>query len=207
MKILIVQNRKGIGDLIIYLPFIEALAKKHSTQVYILVKENSKALEIMYKNKYIKEIIILDRDNKNNNGSHDGIYGTFRLIQKLKKYNFEKVFIFNSSLRFYLIAKLSFIKKIYQYPLFFKKNQNITETAQKFLKKELDIYVDSNPQISVDTNEINTVRHKNNILKDEKNILLGIGGSGNTKRIPATTFLKFMEYCNKEYKCRFFSNR
>ena len=27
MKILIIQNRKGIGDLIIFLPFIEALAK------------------------------------------------------------------------------------------------------------------------------------------------------------------------------------
>ena len=137
MKILIVQNRKGIGDLIIYLPFIEALAKKHSTQVYILVKENSKALEIMYKNKYIKEIIILDRDNKNNNGSHDGIYGTFRLIQKLKKYNFEKVFIFNSSLRFYLIAKLSFIKKIYQYPLFFKKTKILPKRHKNFSKKNL----------------------------------------------------------------------
>ncbi len=204
MKILIIQNRKGIGDLIIYLPFIEALAKKYSTQVYILVKENSKALEIMDKNKYIKEIIILDRDNKNNNGSHDGIFGTFRLIQKLKRYSFEKVFIFNSSLRFYLISKLSYIKKIYQYPLFFKKNQNITETAKKFLKKELDIDVDSNPQISVDTSEVNIIKHNNNILKDEKNILLGIGGSGDTKRIPASTFLKFMEYCNKKYKCRFF---
>ena len=42
MKILIVQNRKGIGDLIIFLPFIEALAKKFTTQVYLLVKENSK---------------------------------------------------------------------------------------------------------------------------------------------------------------------
>ena len=64
MKILIVQNRKGIGDLIIFLPFIEALAKKFSTKVYLLVKENSKALEIIGNNKYVKEIIILDRDNK-----------------------------------------------------------------------------------------------------------------------------------------------
>ena len=46
MKILIVQNKKGIGDLIIFLPFIEALAKKFETQVYLLVKENSKALDL-----------------------------------------------------------------------------------------------------------------------------------------------------------------
>ena len=84
MKILIVQNKKGIGDLIIFLPFIEALAKKFETQVYLLVKENSKALDIVEDNKYIKEIIVLDRDNKSNDGVHEGVFGTFRLIKKLK---------------------------------------------------------------------------------------------------------------------------
>ena len=29
MKILIIQNRKGIGDMVIFLPFIEAIAKKY----------------------------------------------------------------------------------------------------------------------------------------------------------------------------------
>ena len=36
----------------------------------------------------------------------------------------EKVFIFNSSLRFNIIARLSGIKKIYQYPLFKKNKQH-----------------------------------------------------------------------------------
>ena len=31
-KSLIIQNRKGIGDLVIFLPFIEAIAKKFSTK-------------------------------------------------------------------------------------------------------------------------------------------------------------------------------
>ena len=75
MKILIVQNKKGIGDLIIFLPFIEALAKKFETQVYLLVKENSKALDIVEDNKYIKEIIVLDRDNQSNDGIHEGVFG------------------------------------------------------------------------------------------------------------------------------------
>ena len=66
MKILIVQNRKGIGDLIIFLPFIEALAKKFSTKVYLLVKENSKALEIIGNNKYVKSKIEYNfKDNTN----------------------------------------------------------------------------------------------------------------------------------------------
>ena len=204
MKILIVQNKKGIGDLIIFLPFIEALAKKFETQVYLLVKENSKALDIVEDNKYIKEIIVLDRDNQSNDGIHEGVFGTFRLIKNLKKYKFDKIFIFNSSLRFNLIAKLCYIKDIYQYPLFFKKNQNITLAAQKLLESKMGIKVKSDPQILVDEKKVNSVKISNNISSNEKNILLGIGGSGSTKRIPAMTFLKFMDYCNENYKCRFF---
>ena len=204
MKILIVQNKKGIGDLIIFLPFIEALAKKFETQVYLLVKENSKALDIVEDNKYIKEIIVLDRDNQSNDGIHEGVFGTFRLIKNLKKYKFDKIFIFNSSLRFNLIAKLCCIKDIYQYPLFFKKNQNITLAAKKLLESKMGIKVKSDPQILVDEKKINSVKISNNISSNEKNILLGIGGSGSTKRIPAITFLKFMDFCDKNYKCRFF---
>ncbi len=204
MKILIVQNKKGIGDLIIFLPFIEALAKKFETQVYLLVKENSKALDIVEDNKYIKEIIVLDRDNQSNNGIHEGVFGTLRLIKKLKQYKFDKIFIFNSSLRFNLIAKLCYIKDIYQYPLFFKKNQNITLAAQKFLESKMGIKVKSDPQILVDEKKVNSVKFSNNISSNEKNILLGIGGSGSTKRIPAITFLKFMNFCDENYKCRFF---
>ena len=204
MKILIVQNKEGIGDLIIFLPFIEALAKKFETQVYLLVKENSKALDIVEDNKYIKEIIVLDRDNQSNDGIHEGVLGTFRLIKNLKKYKFDKIFIFNSSLRFNLIAKLCYIKDIYQYPLFFKKNQNITLAAQKLLESKMGIKVKSDPQILVDEKKVNSVKFSNNISSNEKNILLGIGGSGSTKRIPAITFLKFMNFCDENYKCRFF---
>ena len=114
MKILTVQNRMGIGDMVIFLPFIEAISKKFSTPVSILVKENSKASQFLENNKYIDKIIILDRDN-NKKGSHDGIRGFLKLINKLKEYNYDKVFIFNSSIRFNLISRLSGIKEIYQY--------------------------------------------------------------------------------------------
>ena len=67
MKILTIQNRKGIGDMEIFLPFIEAIAKKFSTSVSILAKENSKASQFLNNNKNISEIIILDRDNKDRN--------------------------------------------------------------------------------------------------------------------------------------------
>ena len=51
MKILAIQNRMGIGDMVIFLPFIEAISKKYQTPISILVKENSKAKEYLIKNK------------------------------------------------------------------------------------------------------------------------------------------------------------
>ena len=203
MKILTVQNRMGIGDMIIFLPFIEAIAKKFNTQVYLLVKENSQSSEYLKNNKYIKDIIILDRDNKNKKGKHDGIMGSLKLIRNLRKFNFEKIFIFNSSLRYNLIAKFSSIKEVYQYPLFKKKNQHIIHAAKDFLRNKLNIKVDSNPNIFLDDQAVKNNRQKN-FSNNYKNILLGIGGSGETKRIPAEIFLKFMELCEKNYKCKFF---
>ena len=43
MKILAVQNRMGIGDMVIFLPFIEAISKKYKSPVSLLVKKSSKA--------------------------------------------------------------------------------------------------------------------------------------------------------------------
>ena len=47
MRILAVQNRMGIGDMVIFLPFIEAISKKFDTPVSILVKESSKAIQFL----------------------------------------------------------------------------------------------------------------------------------------------------------------
>ena len=202
MKILAIQNRMGIGDMVIFLPFIEAISKKFNSPVSILVKENSKALEYLEKNKYIEKILILERGN--NNSHHGGIIGSFNLTKDLKKYSFEKVFIFNSSLRFHLICKIAGIKEIFQYPLFQKKQQHLINTAQNFIKKELDMDIDSNPIIELENSLIENAKNKYNISSDQINILLGIGGSGPTKRIPAYKFLNFMKMSIKENDCKFF---
>ena len=202
MKILAIQNRMGIGDMVIFLPFIEAIAKKYETSVSILVKENSKASQFLKNIKYIDNIIILERNNKD--GRHDGFLGSIHLINDLKKFNFEKVFIFNSSLRFNLISRLARINKIYQYPLFKKKNQHIIYAAQDFLNSKLNLNVESNPEIELDDLLVKNSKNKYNININQINILLGIGGSGPTKRIPAEKFIKFMEMIIKEYDCKFF---
>jgi heptosyltransferase-2 len=74
MKILAVQNRKGIGDTVIFLPFIKAISDKYSTPIDILVRENSKAEQFLMDTKYINNIHILAR-NDLSNGKHDGLFG------------------------------------------------------------------------------------------------------------------------------------
>ena len=47
MKILAVQNRMGIGDTVIFLPFIEAISRKFNTPVSLLVKKSSKIYQVI----------------------------------------------------------------------------------------------------------------------------------------------------------------
>ena len=56
MRILTVQNRMGIGDMVIFLPFIEAISKNFGFPISILVKENSKAIQFLKENKNINQI-------------------------------------------------------------------------------------------------------------------------------------------------------
>ena len=152
----------------------------------------------------IDKIITLERDDKNKTGRHYGLKGILNLASDIKKYNFDKVFIFNSSLRFKLISKLSGIKNIYQYPLFEKKYQHVIHAAQNFLKKKLDLSVESNPKIKINDQDSNNSLKKFNIRKDQTNIVLGIGGSGPTKRIPSNIFLDVIEKLTQIKKCKFF---
>ena len=46
MKILAIQNRMGIGDTVIFLPYIKAISKKYNTPVNILVKKTQRQINI-----------------------------------------------------------------------------------------------------------------------------------------------------------------
>ena len=199
MKILAVQNRMGIGDTVIFLPFIKAVSKKFNTPISLLVKESSKADQFLNQTNYIDKILILETNKK-----HDGFLGSLNLIKDIRKHNFDKIIIFNSSLRFNLIAKFSGIPNVYQYSLFQKNKQHITETPKEFLKNKFDIMVKDDPEVQIEDSLISQSIEKFQINKDEVNVLLGIGGSGPTKRIPANIFLSVIEKILKVKKCKFF---
>ena len=204
MKILVIQNKMGIGDMVIYLPFIGAISKKFNIPVSILVKESSKAEQFLKDSNIIDKIIILERNNKLKNGRHEGLAGSYNLVMDLKQHGFDKVFIFNSSLRFNLIARIAGIKDIFQYSLLQKKDQHVIDTAKQFLKTNLGLNVESDSEILINNQSVQEMRSKYKINNHEKNILLGIGGSGPTKRIPAIIFVKLMSLITQKYKCKFF---
>jgi heptosyltransferase-2 len=89
MKILAVQNRMGIGDTVIFLPFIEIISRKFNTPVSLLVKKSSKADQYIKQTDYLDKLIFLERNNKKNE-RHNGIIGSIRLAKELKKMNLIK---------------------------------------------------------------------------------------------------------------------
>jgi heptosyltransferase II len=200
MKVLVIQPKIGMGDMVIYLPYIHAISQKYQTSVSILVKENSRANELLVDDEHINEIIILDRC-KINTGSHDGISGFFKLSKELKKYQFDKVFIYSGSLRYLLISKLAGIKSICQYPLFRKKD-NIVTSAKIFTENELNTIVTTQPSLNLNKKKFEEA--KRNFSENFKHICLGISASGPTKRWDSKNFIKLCKRINDKIPSKFY---
>jgi len=200
MKVLVIQPKIGMGDMVIYLPYIHAISKKYQIPVSILVKENSRANQLLADDKYVDEIIILDR-SKNNIGTHDGTLGFLKLSKDLKKRHFNKVFIFNGSLRYLLISKLAGIKSISQYPLFRKKD-NIVTSAKIFTENELNTIVSTQPILNLNKEKIKKV--KKSFSEKFKHICLGISASGPTKRWDIKNFIKLCVRINEKIPSKFY---
>ena len=188
MKILCINVRKGIGDQIIFLPYLHAISKKFKVPVSLLAKENSKARELFYEDKLIDEVIDLKKNM-------DGVMGILRLSKEIKSKGFDKIFIFNSSLRYNIVSRLAGIKSIYQYPLFRRKD-NIVLSAKIFTEDVLNEVVSTEPNLTVKNNEY--------LDKEFKHIGLGISASGPTKRWDVNNYIKLAEKINKKTKCKFY---
>ena len=178
MQILIIQPKIGMGDMIIYLPYIHAISKKYKKSVSLLVKDNSRAKELLADDNHINEIITLKKEM-------DGLSGILKLSKELKKRNFDRVFIFNSSLRYNLIARLADIKSIYQYPLFRSKD-NIVHSAKIFTEDIIGEAVSTEPNLIIKKRE-------NNLDKNIKHICLGLSASGYTKRWNVNNYIKITQ--------------
>ena len=200
MKVLVIQPKIGMGDMVIYLPYIHAISKKYRTPVSVLVKENTRADQLLSEDKHIREIILLNR-TKNNSGIHDGLSGFFKLSEELKLKKFDKVFIFNSSIRYLLISKLAGIKNISQYPLFRKKD-NIVTSAKIFTENELGEIVSTQPRLNINEDKVNNIKQR--FSKEFKHICVGISASGHTKRWDIKNFVKLCISINAKTPSKFY---
>lgn len=201
MKIICIQQRPGIGDLILFSGFMRSIASKYNCPVSILIKTNTKADQILKNDKDFDQIIYIDR-NSNKTGSHDGL-GFFSLVREIKKHKFDKAFIFNSSLRYRLLAILSGIKEIHQYTLGLKKD-NVINSAKELTEKVLKEKVSTEPIINVDQNLVNAAKTKYDISKELKNIVLAPSASGKDKRYFTDRFITICEKLNKIKPCKFY---
>ena len=199
--VVIFFEQSGVGDTIIYTNYLTEFANKYGP-VTLLVKKSSRADQLFKYDESVKKIIFLDRGK--NGGKHAGFKGAFTLSKEIKNSgNYEAAFLFSSSLRYRLIFSLAGIQKIYQYPLLQKKDDVIL-SAKLFTEKCLNKIISTESRIKIPTNLIEKAKNKYNIDSNSTNIVIGGGGSGDTKIWPSKNFLGLCEKLQEQYPCRFF---
>tara|TARA_B100000579_G_C22695376_1_gene787136 strand:+ start:35 stop:982 length:948 start_codon:yes stop_codon:yes gene_type:complete len=195
MKVLVIQTRYGIGDMLMFLPYLKAISQKTGVKISILAKETSKANELFKDENFLDEVIKLDSTN-------DKISGFSKLTKEIKNKNFDKVFIFNGSVRYRLLALFSGIKEIYQYPFFISKDV-MFQTAKVFTENYVNKVLSTKPKLNLNPKTVDEAKKKFNITSEVKNIVLGISASGPTKRWDIENYINLAIKLNKIRNCKF----
>jgi len=194
-KALVIIKSMGIGDLSILISNIHAISKKIDSPVTVLAQKNTRAQSILRHDPHIEEVIEFDEKE---------IKGFFNIIKKIKPKKFDQSYIFSDSMRFYLIAQMSGIKRNFHYKFFSKKGKNFFKTAKEFTEKILNAEVNPQSKIYCNINDIEQAKKKYNITNKTKNIICGISASGPTKRWDINNYIRLFEELNKKYKSNFF---
>ena len=184
MKILVIQTRPGIGDLCVFLPPIHAIAKSNTeATIDLITKERTHAKETLKYDPYIKNIFFLENFNNSN----------LSLFNFIKKNLYDAVYIFHYGIRYPLICKLAGIENIYSYG-WIKKNENIVKKSKTACSNWLN---NQNLDFSY------KIFRPKKISITSENIIIGIGGSGPTKKWPTKNFIELINNINKIKKHNF----
>tara|TARA_Y100000590_G_C15627394_1_gene979883 strand:- start:514 stop:1458 length:945 start_codon:yes stop_codon:yes gene_type:complete len=194
-KVLVIIKSMGIGDLCILISNIHAISKQISKPVSVLTQKNTRATEILRHDPHIEEVIELDKKQ---------IKGLFNIVKILKNKKFDQCYIFSDSIRFYLISKLSNIKKIFHYKFFSKKQKNFFKTAKEFTEKTLNINVDPQSKIYCQKTDIQSAKNNYNITSDKKNYIIAPSASGPTKCWDINNYIKLLSEINNKFPSKFF---
>jgi heptosyltransferase-2 len=186
-KGLIVQTRPGIGDLCMYLPYIQQI-KDHNKdfQFTLITKKRTAAKQILKYEQSVNHIVYLEDEILQITKSK--INNFFKILNFIKKNNFSKIYIMHFSIFWFLVAKISGIQNIYKYGIF-KKSVDIYLNALEQNKKWLqDRNLSSQTKIAYPQNN-----NKNN-----NQIIIGIGSSGPTKKWPTENYIELIKRINNK---------
>ena len=191
-KALICIKPPGLGDANILLSNIHHISKEINKPLTVLAQKTTGARAIFKHDPHVNDVIDLKKRD------------FFNIIKKIKSRKFDQCYIYSDSIRLYLIAKLSGIKKIYHYPFFSKKGKNFYKTAQEFTEKILKKKINSASKIYWDNESIEKAKKNYDIKNEFKNIVCGISASGPTKRYDIDNYIKLFQKINSKFPCKFF---
>ena len=186
-KGLIIQTRPGVGDLCIFLPYIQQI-KDHNKnfQFTLITKKRTAAKQILKYEPSVNQIVYLEDEILKITKSK--INNFFRILNFIKRNNFSKIYIMHFSLFWFLVAKISGIKNIYKYGI---------------LKKNVDIYLNAleqNKRWLQNTNlsSQSKITYLQNNNKNNNQIIIGIGSSGPTKKWPTENYIELIKRINNK---------
>ena len=186
-KGLIIQTRPGIGDLCMFLPYIQQIKEHNKDFAFTLVtKKSTAAKQILKYEQSLNQIVYLE--DKIIEITKSKINNFFKLLNFIKKNNFSKIYIMHFSIFWFLVAKISGIKKIYKYGIF-KKNVDIYLNALEQNKRWLQ---DSN--LSSQTK----IAYPQNNSENNNQIIIGIGSSGPTKKWSTENYIELIKKINNK---------
>jgi heptosyltransferase-2 len=184
-KGLIIQTRPGVGDLCMFLPYIQQIKKHNKYFAFTLVtKKRTAAKQILKYDQLINQIVYLEDETIATTKSK--INNFFKLLNFIKKNNFSKIYIMHFSIFWFLLAKISGIKNIYKYGIL-KKNVDIYLNALEQNKRWLQ-----DPNLSSQTKIV----YPQNNSKNNNQIIIGIGSSGPTKKWPTENYIELIKKIN-----------
>jgi len=181
-KGLIIQTRPGVGDLCMFLPYIQQI-KDHNKnfQFTLITKKRTAAKQILKYESSINQIVYLEDEILEITKSK--INNFFKILNFIKRNNFSKIYIMHFSLFWFLVAKISGIKNIYKYGIL-KKNVDIYLNALEHNKRWLQ-----NTNLSSQTK----IAYLQNNNKSNNQIIIGIGSSGPTKKWPTENYIELIK--------------
>ena len=181
-KGLIIQTRPGVGDLCMFLPYIQQI-KDHNKnfQFTLITKKRTAAKQILKYELSVNQIVYLEDEILEITKSK--INNFFKILNFIKRNNFSKIYIMHFSLFWFLVAKISGIKNIYKYGIL-KKNVDIYLNALEQNKRWLQ-----NTNLSSQTK----ITYLQNNNKSNNQIIIGIGSSGPTKKWPTENYIELIK--------------